>query len=86
MFGRVGVRRAAGIALVIVATGGWASSPVHALSAPIQISGTEGEGVLIQSEPNAASARLGWMPEGASPEYNCFTHGEMVGTVRIALT
>ena len=26
-----------------------------AISAPIQISGTDGEGVLIQSEPNGAS-------------------------------
>jgi hypothetical protein len=54
-----------------------------AISAPIQISGTDGEGVLIQSEPNGASTRLGWMGEGASPEYICFTHGEMVGTVSV---
>jgi hypothetical protein len=54
-----------------------------AMSAPIQISGTDGEGVLIQSEPNAGSTRLGLIPEGASPEYNCFTHGEMVGNVSV---
>jgi hypothetical protein len=53
------------------------------MSAPIQIAGTDNEGVLIQSEPNASSTRLGWMPEGASPGYECFTHGEMVGTVSV---
>jgi hypothetical protein len=53
------------------------------MSAPIQISGTDGEGVFIRPEPNTSQPALGWMPEGASPEYNCFTHGEMIGTVSV---
>ncbi|HEV3310273.1 MAG TPA: amidase domain-containing protein [Chloroflexota bacterium] len=56
---------------------------VWAISAPIQVSGTSGEGVFIRPEPNTSQPALGWMPEGASPEYNCFTHGEMIGTVSV---
>lgn len=74
------------LSLTMVATLSWTlalAGSASAMSAPIQISGTDGEGVLIQSEPNGSSTRLGWMGEGASPEYICFTHGEMVGTVSV---
>jgi Putative amidase domain len=74
------------LSLSVVATLGWTlalTGSASAISAQIQISGTDGEGVLIQSEPNGGSTRLGWMGEGASPEYICFTHGEMVGTVSV---
>jgi hypothetical protein len=83
MLGRVSLRRAIVTACVMLAMCSLTSISAQAISAPIQIAGTEDEGVLIQSEPNAGSARLGWIPEGASPEYNCFTHGEMVGTVSV---
>jgi Putative amidase domain len=53
------------------------------ISAPIQVAGTDGEGIFIRPEPNTSQSPLGWMAEGASPEYICFTHGEMVGNVNV---
>jgi hypothetical protein len=47
-----------------------------AVSAPIHISGTDGEGVFIRPEPDTARPAIGWMPEGASPDYVCFVWGE----------
>jgi uncharacterized protein YraI len=54
-----------------------------AISAPIHIAGTAGEGVYIRSEPSTSGARLGWMPEGASPDYNCFVWGQNINGVPI---
>jgi hypothetical protein len=59
------------------------SSNALAISAPIHISGTGGEGVFIRAEPNTSSTRLGWMPEGASPDYNCFVWGQNINGVPI---
>jgi hypothetical protein len=56
---------------------------VLAISAPIHISGTAGEGVFIRSEPNTSRPPVGWMPEGASPDYNCFAWGQNIGGVPI---
>jgi hypothetical protein len=71
-----------GAAITLGISLGWAGN-AWAISAPIQIAGTEGEGVLIHSEPNQASTRLGWIAEGASPEFSCFVHGQTVGTVSV---
>jgi Putative amidase domain len=68
--------------LVILGSFGLVSR-ASAMSAPIQISKTGGEGVLLHSEPNGASARLGLIPEGASPDYSCFVWGETVNSVPI---
>jgi hypothetical protein len=54
-----------------------------AISAPIHIANTGGEGVNIRAEPNAGSAKLGWMPEGTSPDYNCFAWGQVINGVPI---
>lgn len=54
-----------------------------AVSAPIHISGTAGEGVFIRSGPSTANARVGWMPEGASPDYICFAWGQNINGVPI---
>lgn len=54
-----------------------------AISAPIHIAGTGGEGVFIRSEPNTSRPAIGWMPEGASPDYNCFAWGQNIGGVPI---
>jgi hypothetical protein len=59
------------------------ASAALAISAPIHISGTGGEGVFIRAEPNTSSTRLGWMPEGASPDYNCFVWGQDINGVPI---
>jgi uncharacterized protein YraI len=53
------------------------------ISAPIHISGTSGEGVFIRSGPSTSNSRAGWMPEGASPDYNCFVWGQSIGGVPI---
>jgi uncharacterized protein YraI len=54
-----------------------------AISAPIHIAGTDGEGVFIRPDPSTANPAVGWMPEGASPDYNCFVWGQNVGGVPI---
>jgi uncharacterized protein YraI len=54
-----------------------------AIPAPIHISGTGGEGVFIRSGPSTSYTRVGWMPEGASPDYNCFVWGQSIGGVPI---
>jgi uncharacterized protein YraI len=56
---------------------------VCALSAPIHISGTAGEGVFLRPDPSTANPAIGWMPEGASPDYNCFIWGQNIGGVPI---
>jgi len=54
-----------------------------AISAPIHIAGTGGEGVFIRPEPNTSHPAVGWMAEGTSPDYNCFTYGQMIGNVNV---
>lgn len=54
-----------------------------AISAPIHIAGTDGEGVFIRPDPSTANPAVGWMPEGASPDYNCFVWGQNIGGVPI---
>lgn len=54
-----------------------------AISAPIHIAGTGGEGVFIRPDPSTANPAVGWMPEGASPDYNCFAWGQNIGGVPI---
>jgi hypothetical protein len=63
--------------LLLSATGALANP------APIHIAGTGGEGVFIRPEPNTSRPAVGWMPEGASPDYNCFVWGQNIGGVPI---
>lgn len=60
-----------------------APSGASAISAPIHIHGTGGEGVFIRSGPSTGYLRVGWMPEGASPDYNCFVWGQNINGVPI---
>lgn len=55
----------------------------RAISAPIHIHGTGGEGVYIRSGPSTSNSAVGWMPEGASPDYNCFAWGQNINGVPI---
>lgn len=57
--------------------------PAQAAPANIRIAGTGGDGVLMHSEPTIGSTRTGWLGEGASPDYACFTYGDMVGNVKV---
>lgn len=60
-----------------------AASAALAISAPIHIANTAGEGVFIRLEPNTSQSAIGWMPEGASPDYNCFAWGQSINGVPI---
>jgi len=54
-----------------------------AISAPIHITNTGGEGVFIRPQPDTSQPPVGWMPEGASPDYNCFAWGQNINGVPI---
>jgi hypothetical protein len=69
--------------LAVLAVGVLGGAQALAISAPIQITNTGGEGVYIRSEPNTSSTRLGWMQEGASPDYQCFAYGQNVNGVPV---
>jgi hypothetical protein len=71
---------------VLVAVMIWAlfaSASASAISAPIHIAGTGGEGVFIRPDPNTSRPAIGWMPEGASPDYHCFVWGQNINGVPI---
>jgi uncharacterized protein YraI len=56
----------------------------QARSANIHIHGTAPEGyVNIRPEPNTNRAPVGRIPEGASPDYDCFTYGQNIGGVPV---
>ena len=59
------------------------AASASAIPAPIHISGTGGEGVFIRSGPSTSDSRVGWMPEGASPDYNCFVWGQNINGVPV---
>lgn len=54
-----------------------------AISAPIHIHGTGRDGVLLRPTPDTSHPGVGWMAEGTSPDYHCFTYGQMVGSVNV---
>ncbi len=60
-----------------------ASTPAEAISAPIRIAGTGGEGVNIRPTPDTSQPALGRIPEGTSPNYICYTYGQMIGNVNV---
>jgi uncharacterized protein YraI len=59
------------------------ATTAQAISAPIHISGTAGEGVYIRTGPGTSYGIVGWMPEGTSPDYNCFSWGQNINGVPI---
>jgi hypothetical protein len=79
--GRQGL--AALAATVMVVGGLIVASGAYGISAPIHISGTGGDGVFIRPTPNTSQPAIGWMPEGASPDYHCYVWGQVIGTVPI---
>ncbi len=76
------VRGAVVAAIMLAALAGFTSSAL-AISAPIHIANTSGEGVYIRPDPNTSKPPVGWMPEGASPDYNCFAWGQNINGVPI---
>lgn len=68
---------AAAIAVVLT------PASASAITAPIHISGTGTDGVNIRPTPDTSLPAVGWMPEGTSPDYTCFTYGEQVGNVNV---
>lgn len=71
------------LALVLVTAVLIAASAAMGISAPIHIANTGGEGVFIRPEPNTSRPAIGWMPEGASPDYHCFAWGQNINGVPI---
>ena len=69
--------------LAIVASLGLVAPAANALSAPIHISGTGGQGVNMRPTPDTSQPRVGWIPEGASPDFLCFTYGQNIGGVPV---
>ena len=68
------------LALVVLMAG---AQPAVAIPAPIQVAGTGGQGVYLRLTPNTSQPAVGWMPEGASPDFTCFTYGQMIGNVNV---
>ena len=66
-------------AVLLLVTAGGAT----AIFAPIHIANTDGEGVFIRPDPNTSRPAVGWMPEGASPDYHCFAWGQNINGVPI---
>lgn len=60
-----------------------AAPAAQAISAPIHIHGTGTDGVLIRPTPDTSRPALGWMAEGTSPDYHCFTYGQTIGNVNV---
>lgn len=59
-------------------------SSAGAVPANIHIHGTAPENVVnIRPQPNTSQPAIGSIPEGASPDYNCFTYGQQIGPVPI---
>lgn len=59
------------------------ATPSLAMPAPIHVSGTGADGVLIRPTPDTSQPAIGWMPEGASPDYRCFAYGQQIGNVNV---
>lgn len=65
------------VVLVLAAT-------ASAITADIHIHGTAPEDVVnIRPQPDTTQTPVGSIPEGASPDYNCFSYGEVIGGVPI---
>jgi hypothetical protein len=73
---------AAGVATALLGLLVLAASAA-AISAPIHIANTGGEGVYIRPDPNTSRPAIGWMPEGASPDFHCFAWGQNINGVPI---
>lgn len=72
-----------GLALVLCVTLLALPAVASAISAPIHIANTGGEGVFIRPDPNTSRPAIGWMPEGASPDFHCFAWGQNINGVPI---
>jgi hypothetical protein len=76
-----------GLRVTVIAIGvllGALASPAFAVTANIHIHGTAPENqVNIRPQPNTSQAPIGAIPEGASPDYNCYTYGEVIGSVPV---
>ncbi|MDO8213462.1 hypothetical protein [Conexibacter sp. CPCC 206217] len=71
----------AAIVVGLVALG--SSTNALAISAPIHIHGTGIDGVLIRPTPDTSQPARGWMGEGTSPDFHCFTYGQTIGNVNV---
>ena len=76
-------RHAAFLVGVLLAITGLVPGTAQAISTNIHISGTGGQGVYLRPSPDTSQPALRLIPEGASPDYNCFTYGQNVNGVSV---
>lgn len=81
--GRASARMLVLALLALPLAGAAFPADASAISAPIHIAGTAGQGVAIRPAPDTAQPALGRIPDGASPDYQCFTYGQMIGNVNV---
>ena len=80
---RVLARLVAGAVFALPCVGVLGQGSAWASSAPIHIAGTGGQGVYIRQGPGTSYPTLGLIPEGASPDFSCYSYGQMVGNVDV---
>lgn len=72
------------VPLFLLAALTWQPGTASATPADIRIHGTAPEGyVNIRPAPNTSGTPTGRIPEGASPDFECFTYGESIGGVPV---
>lgn len=77
------IRLALGLGVAIAALG-VVPNVADAMQANIRIKGTAPEMFAnIRPVPNTTQNPIGRIPEGASPEYNCFTYGQVINGVPV---
>jgi hypothetical protein len=76
-------RAAAAVMTISMLVALLSTASARAISAPIHIHGTGTDGVLIRPTPDTSQPGRGWMAEGTSPDYHCFTYGQMIGNVNV---
>lgn len=83
-FGGVLSGRHAGFLVgMLLAIAGLIPATSQAISTNIHISKTDGQGVYLRPSPDTSQPALRLIPEGASPDYNCFTYGQNVNGVNV---
>lgn len=73
--------RALAAAIAASAAGMTLPQPAYAGAQPIRIAGTQGLGINLRTAPGSDGQVIGNIPEGGSPDYFCFKHGQSVNGV-----
>lgn len=71
------------IAALVVAGIAFPKAAAQARSTGIRVANTGGEGVRLRPTSDTSQPSVGWMPEGASPDYHCYEWGERINDVPV---